>query len=182
MLCLAGCVGPQDGQLVRVPPYVPGMVASAVPGAAPVIVAVQPFAELPAPAGHPSADADVVEHFVVTPSPGRLLHQAVTAVLRAAGEQIGGEGAPVAVEGAVQRFSVKASKAGLYWALEVDIAAAVTARRVGLAPSHSYVSRCQDVAYTVPGPASMAPLVTRCVANIARQFRDDARMARAIGG
>jgi hypothetical protein len=111
-----------------------------------------------------------------------LLHQAVTAELRAAGEQIGGEGAPVAVEGAVQRFSVKASKAGLYWALEVDVAAAVTARRGGLTLSHSYVSRCQDVAYMVPGPSNMAPLVRSCVANIAGQFRDDARMARAIGG
>ncbi len=168
--------------MVRVPPYTPGAVAPPQSGAAPAIVAVQPFAELAAPAGRPSADADVVEHFVVTPSPGRLLQQAVTAVLRAAGEQIGGEGAPVAVEGAVQRFSVKASKAGLYWALEVDVAAAITARRGGLSLSHSYVSRCQDVAYTVPGPGNMAPLVARCVANIAGQFRDDARMARAIGG
>jgi uncharacterized lipoprotein YajG len=173
---------PQSGQVVQVPAYVPPSLAAPWP---PAIVAVAPFAEMPATPVPPAglfAGADTVERFVVAPSPGQLLRQAVAAELRSAGEQIGREDAPVAVEGAVQRFIVKASKAGLYWALEVDVAAAVTARRGGRALSHSYVSHCQDVAYTVPGPASVAPLVSRCIANIAEQFRGDAEMARAIGG
>lgn len=185
MLCLAGCAVPQDGQVVRVPAYTPGSVASPLSRAARAIVAVQPFAELPATAvaeGGLPAGADTAERFVVAPSPGRLLHQAVIAELRAAGEQIGEDGAPVVVKGAVQRFIAKASKAGLYWALEVNIATAVTAQRGERSLSHSYVSRCQDVAYTVPGPGGMASLVARCVANIAGQFRDDAEMARVIGG
>jgi uncharacterized lipoprotein YajG len=182
---LSGCAAPPDGQVVQVPVYAPGSVASPLSRAARAIVAVAPFAELPATlpgSGGPSTDVDIVARFAVTPSPGRVLRQAVTAELRAAGEQIAAEGAPVTLTGAVQRFTVKASKAGLYWALEVDIGAAVTARRAGLTLSHSYVARCQDVAYTSPGPASMTPLVAGCVANIAGQFRDDVEMARAIGG
>ncbi|HTN11009.1 MAG TPA: hypothetical protein VL154_08550, partial [Acetobacteraceae bacterium] len=81
---LSGCAAPPDGQVVQVPVYAPGSVASPLSRAARAIVAVAPFAELPATlpgSGGPSTDVDIVARFVVAPSPGRVLRQAVTAEL-----------------------------------------------------------------------------------------------------
>lgn len=187
LLLLAGCNTPQSGQVVQVPPYKPGSVASSLSRVPRAIVDVEPFAPLPAQAPG-AANASVfagspkLEVFAVSPPPDRLLTDAITAELRAAGHQPGGPGAPVLVQGGVQRFEVKASKTSLYWAVDVQVAAAVTAQRRGRKLSHSYVSHCQDVAYTAPDATMMAPTVARCVADIARQFRDDAQMARVIGG
>jgi uncharacterized lipoprotein YajG len=184
---LAGCTTPQTGQVVMVPAYAPGSAESPLSRAPRTIVEVRPFGELePQPPGALAnplfADSAKLEMFVPQPSPGRLLGDAVAAELRAAGQHLGGPGSPVVVEGAAQRFVVKASKTALYWAVDVNIAAAVTARRDGRTLSHSYVARCQDVAYTAPGPQMMAPIVARCVGDIARQFRDDREMAGVIGG
>ena len=181
-LRLAGCAAPRNGQIVRVAPYQPGSVASPLSRVARAIVQVQPFGDLPAGTGGGLADARQVVHFAVAPPPARLLHAAVSAELQAAGHQIGGAGAPVVVRGAVQRFDVTASQTALYWAVEAQIAVAVTAARNGRTLSHSYVSRCQDVAYAAPAPDAMAPLVARCVGDAVRQFRDDQAMAALIGG
>lgn len=184
---LAGCNTPQSGQVVQVPPYKPGSVASPLSRVGRAIVAVAPFAELgaqapAAPGGTVFAGSPKLEVFVVQPSPGRLLTDAIAAELGAAGHQLGGPGAPVAISGGVQRFEAKASKTALYWAVDVQVAAAVTAERGGRKLSHSYVAHCQDVAYTAPDATMMAPTVARCVADIAHQFRDDAAMAGVIGG
>jgi uncharacterized lipoprotein YajG len=187
VLDLAGCAAPRSGQVVQVPAYAPGSTESPLSRVPRAIVVVRPFGELgsaaPGEGGNPRfGDAGMVETFAVAPSPGRLLHEAVSAELRAAGHQIGGDGSAVVVEGAVQRFEVKASKTSLYWAVDVNLTAAVTAMRGGRKLSHSYVARCQDVAYAAPDAGTMAPVVARCVGDLARQFRDDPEMAGVIGG
>ncbi|MBN8892882.1 MAG: hypothetical protein J0H91_21585 [Rhodospirillales bacterium] len=187
-LALAGCAAPQGDLIVRVPADAPGSVASPLSRAARAIVAVRPFGEV-TDAARPGVvgdrldgDGRSVGAYVVQPTPGRLVHEAIAAELLAAGHQPGGDGAPVVVEGAVQRFQVKASSTGLYWSVVVDVAAGVTATRGAARLSHSYVAHCQDVAYTQPSAEMMAPLIGRCVADLGRQFRDDDAMARVIGG
>lgn len=182
---LAGCA-PAPELTVAPPAYVPAHSPSALSGVPRALIEVRPFRDAPDRAPDDlgelrDSDGRLEQRLRIAPSPAILLGQAVSAELAAAGHRLTGAGAPVVIEGAVQRFAATVPP-GAPWNAEIAAQMTVTLRQRGNTTSRGYSSTCRDVYLLRPGEGALADLAADCITVIAVQFRNDPAIARALVG
>ena len=184
---LGGCVGPGTELQVPVPPHqgVAGAFAPAPPG----VISVAAFPEpggtgvLPGAIGERSTIGDISMGQVrVSPSPARLLHDAVVADLIASGWNVlPGGPAPAELAGTIQRFALRTDVTALYWDVILDAGLGVRLTAGGRQAARDFAAHCQERTYVWPGSEIIARVVAQCVDELARDVRQDAALARAVG-
>ena len=184
---LAGCAGPGTELQVPVPPHqgVAGAFAPAPPGA----ISVAAFAEpggtgvLPGAIGERSTIGDISMGQVrVSPPPARLLRDAVVADLIASGWNVlPGGPAPAELAGTVPRFALRTDATALYWDVILDAGLGVRLAAGGRQAAGDFAAHCQERTYVWPGSEIIARVVAQCVDELARDARQDAGLARALG-
>ena len=194
LLLLAGCqsggVGDQSDASVAIRPHTPVSAASPLATArpTPITLAVRErplgTGALPGRIGERKTLRNISMGFVtIDPPPAQLVADALTAELRAGGHSVVGN-APTRLEAEVQNFTLRTDVTALYWDVVVD--AAIAVKLTAAAPGHNaattYSATCTERTYVWPTNALVADAVGTCVADLARKFRDDPAMVRALGG
>ncbi len=184
---LAGCAGPGTELQVPIPPH--QGVAGAFAGAPPGVVSVAAFPEaggtgvLPGAIGERSTIGDISMGQVrIAPSPARLLQDAVVADLIASGWNVlPGGPAPVELAGTVGRFALRTDATALYWDVTLDAGLGVRLVAGGRQAARDFAAHCQERTYVWPGSEIIARVVAQCVDELARDVRQDAALAQALG-
>lgn len=188
LLLLAGCAGAED-TVVHIPPHVPAPGPSALAISPPVDVAVAAFQEtggigvLPGRIGERKTLSNLsMGEVTIDPPPGALLRDAFVRELRAAGQRIVSSGGEATLGGQVRQFTLRTDVTALYWDVVVDAAVDTTVQRAGRTGGGSFTAHCQERTYGWPGSEITARVVATCVDDLARQFRDNADVARVLSG
>jgi len=183
-VALAACSAPQGDLIVSIPPHIASAEPSALANAPPRNVAIPPFRDAsaePGRIGDRSASANgPTGAVIIDPPPGQLLHDAFAAELRRAGDTIASS-AGATIEGSVIGFTLRINSTAVDWQVIVDANVSVTARTDERTVNHAYATRCEDRSYITPGASVIAGVVGHCIDDLARQFRSDTDIARALG-
>lgn len=187
---LGACGGPQGDVTVAIAAHVAQPGPSALSAIGPVAVSVADLSEaggtgvLPGRTGERKTLGDLSLGLItVTPTPGAIVAEALRAELAAAGAKLVAPGAgAAAITGAIRQFSVRTDVTAFYWDIVGTTAATVTATRDGRSHSSDYAATCKDRTYVYPTGLLIGQVVRACVGDLARQFRNDAAMARLLGG
>ena len=186
---LAACAGPGGDVVIAVPPHIAVSTPSVLSRLPAMTVDVRDLREpggtgvLPGRVGERKTIGDISMGLVtVTPLPGQVMAEMLEAELKAAGHRIGADGASAVVEGEIRRFDLRTDVTALYWDVIGTTSVSVTVVRAGQSATGQYTATCQERTYVWPSSDMMARVVSACLDDIARQFREDANVAHALGG
>jgi uncharacterized lipoprotein YajG len=189
MMLLTACAGPAGDVLVNIPRHEPLKGASALERVAPTNVEVGEFREsigtgvLPGRIGERKTVGDISLGMVtIDPPPGRLVREAFTTELEAAGHRLASSDAAALVEGEVDQFELRTDVTALYWDVIVNGAVSTTVRTdTGEQTSH-YSTTCTERTYAWPGDDLIARVISDCVNDLSDQFRNDESIAQLLAG
>lgn len=185
--CLTACAGVQD-VVVHIPPHVPSAGPSALSGIPPTVVDLRTFQQptgtgvLPGRIGERKTIGDVSMGLVTAaPAPDQVVTDAIKAELVAAGHHVT-TGAAVMLDGEIERFDLHTNVTVLYWDVVGTVIVKLAAHGTRQSAIGVYDAVCSERTYLWPGGELIAHVLSLCVDDIARQFRNDAAVARALGG
>jgi hypothetical protein len=119
------------------------------------------------------------------PTPMHVVRDVLIAELTAAGHAVAPTGAPVELAVDVLAFTAATRSTLLSWDVTGTARIAVQVLRAGEVAASArleYGAERSQRTYTWPRAGLIQGLLTDCVADIARQVRDDARLAAALAG
>jgi hypothetical protein len=80
----------------------------------------------------------------------------------------------------VRRFTLHTDVTAVYWDVVVDAAVMVTATAAARSETGNYAASHTERTYLWPGEEVIARAVQACIADLARQFREDRAIAAAL--
>ena len=189
VVLLTACAGPAGDVVVRIPPHVASSTPSLLSRAASTTVDVRDIREtagtgvLPGRIGERKTIGNLsLGAVTITPVPGEVVTDALKSELRAAGHRVAADGASVVIDGTIQRFDLRTDVTALYWDIIGTTAVLVNVRSDGRSANGQYTATCKERTYVWPTGDLIAQVISACVDDIARQFREDAAVVHALGG
>lgn len=186
---LGGCAGTAGDVTAVVPPHTASATHGALSGIGPVAVEVHEFQEpggtgmLPGRIGERKTLGDIsLGKVSVSPLPGPIVTDAFRAELVAAGAHVVPRDGSAVINGKIRQFSVRTDVTALYWDVIGTTSVSVTASRDGRSATSAYDATCKDRTYAYPSGTLIGKVMHACVNDLARQFRDDSRIAHVLGG
>lgn len=188
LLAVGACAGPQN-VLVDLRPYEGQGSKGASPGGSQVTVRIEPVKDARGDAvgsliGERTTIGSVsMGSIELSPLPTDVMAQLLNIEFARMGYGVGDAAAQFTIGAQLRKFQVVTPATIAYWdingAIDLDLAAAA---RDGKTYQASYAATCTDRTYIFPSQDLIRNVVAACVGSIGAKVRQDAGLARFIGG
>ncbi len=187
ILLLTACAGTAGDVVVSIPAYQPLKGTSTLAGLAPTAIQLGAFrrsvgtGQLPGRIGERKTIGDIsLGKVTIQPVPGRLVRDAFSSELKAAGHRIVKSAGSALIQGEVQRFALRTDVTAVYWDVILEATVSVLVKKGSVQRTSTYSAVCKERTYAWPGEDIIARVIGHCLADLSGKFRNDKDVARVL--